>query len=569
MIDGVGSARESALIFEGGTGAEPRRILIIGGVAGGASCAARLRRLSETAQIQVFDRGHHVSFANCGLPYYVGDVIQHEEDLLVATPELFANRFAIDIHCRTEVTTIDRAARTIRVRHVDSGQERIEHYDALVLATGAAPIRPNLPGIDHPGIFAVRTIPDSRRLRGWIEEKNARHAVVVGGGFIGLEMTENLVRRGVSVTLIERLSHLMPALDAEMATPLHCRLREEGVDLRLQESVASFEDAGGRLMVHTDQGHCVPADLVVLGIGVKPETTLARSCGLELGDLGGLRVDEQMRTNDPAIWAVGDVVENHHVVTGRPCLMPLAGPANRQGRVAADSIYGRSTRFRGVQGTSVCGLFGMTVATTGASESLLRSCEIPYEKIYLHPGHHVGYYPGSHPIDVKMIYAPETGRLLGAQAVGWEGVDKRIDVLATALQAGLSVFDMEEVELCYAPQFGAAKDPVNIAGMIAANALRGDAPISYWEDDDSGQLLDVRDPDEFCAGHAPGAINIPLHRLRERLSELEKDQPVRVYCLVGQRAYYATRLLRLNGFDARNITGGYKTYQQTQERCQD
>ena len=547
---------------------DSKRILIIGGVAGGASCAARLRRLSETARIQVFDRGPHVSFANCGLPYYVGDVIQHEEDLLVATPDLFTNRFAIDIHCRTEVLTIDREAQVIRVRNLANGEERNEGYDALVIATGASPIRPDLPGIDHDGVFAVRTIPDSQRLRSWIEEKKARHAVVVGGGFIGLEMTENLVRRGVSVTLVERLSHLMPALDAEMATPLHCRLREEGVDLRLQESVSSFEEVGDRLVVHTDLGHRVPADLVVLGIGVRPETMLAASCGLEVGQLGGLRVDAQMRTNDPAIWAVGDVVENHHIVTGRPCLMPLAGPANRQGRVAADSIFGRPTRFRGVQGTSVCGLFGMTVATTGASESLLQSCEIPFEKLYLHPGHHVGYYPGSRPIDVKLLYSPDDGRLLGAQAVGWEGVDKRIDVLATALQAGLSVFDMEEVELCYAPQFGAAKDPVNIAGMIGANALRGDAPLAYWGDEE-GQLLDVRDPDEFAVGHAPGALHIPLHRLRERLSELPKDQPLRVYCLVGQRAYYATRLLRLNGFDARNVTGGYKTYLQLQEQCED
>lgn len=547
---------------------EGKRILIIGGVAGGASCAARLRRLSETAHIQVFDRGSHVSFANCGLPYYVGDVIEREEDLLVATPELFTDRFAIDIHLRTEVLEIDREQKTVTVKSLDSGEQRVESYDALVLATGAAAIRPDLPGIDHPGVFAVRTIPDSQRLRGWLDDKAARHAVVVGGGFIGLEMAENLVRRHVSVTLIERLPHLMPALDAEMATPLHCRLRKEGVDLRLQQSVTSFEATGDRLVVHTDQGDAITADLVVLGIGVRPETSLAQQCGVELGDLGGIRVDDQLRTNDPSIWAVGDVIENRHVVTDRWCLMPLAGPANRQGRVCADSIYGRQTRFRGVQGTSVCGLFGMTVATTGANESMLQSCEMDYHKIYLHPGHHVGYYPGSKPIDLKVLFAPD-GRLLGAQAVGWEGVDKRIDVLATAIQSGLSIYDLEEVELCYAPQFGAAKDPVNIAGMIGANALRGDAPVGFWDEPFDGELLDVRDADEFAAGHVSGATNIPLHELRDRLDEIRSDRPIGVYCLVGQRAYYATRLLRLHGFDVRNMTGGYKTYLQFQETCQE
>ncbi len=541
-----------------------KRILIIGGVAGGASCAARLRRLSETAQIQVFDRGPHVSFANCGLPYYVGDVIRHEEDLLVATPELFSHRFAIDIHCHTEAVAIDRDRQIVTMRQVETGEEREEAYDALVIATGAAAIRPDLPGIDHPGIFAVRNIPDSRRLRGWIDHKQAQHAVVVGGGFIGLEMTENLVRRGVSVSLIERLPHLLPALDAEMATPLQCRLIEKGVDLRLQASVTAFEQSDDRLIVHMDAGESIPADLVVLGIGVRPETHLARSCGLELGDLGGIRVDEQLRTSDPSIWAVGDVVENRHIVTNRWCLMPLAGPANRQGRVAADSIYDRPSKFRGVQGTSICGLFGMTVATTGANETMLKACDMAYQKIYLHPGHHVGYYPGARPLDIKLLFAPD-GRILGAQAVGWEGVDKRIDVIATALQAGMSVYDLEEVELCYAPQFGAAKDPVNIAGMIGANALRDDAPVRFWNEPLDEDLLDVRDPDEFAAGHVPGAINIPLHHLRERLNELPVDRPIGVYCLVGQRAYYATRLLRLHGFDARNITGGYKTYLQFQE----
>jgi NADPH-dependent 2,4-dienoyl-CoA reductase/sulfur reductase-like enzyme/rhodanese-related sulfurtransferase len=553
----------------------PEKILIVGGVAGGASCAARARRLSETASIQVFDRGHHVSFANCGLPYFVGDVIQKEEDLLVATPQLFTERFAIDIHLRTEVTAIDRQARRVTVRDLDAGSERHEEYDALVLATGAGAVRPPIPGLDRAGVFAVRSIPDSRNLRAWIADHGARRAVVIGGGFIGLEMTENLVHRGLAVSLVEKSSQVMPALDAEMATPVHCRLREEGVDLRLNEGVAAVEEGGPQadgapLLVRTDAGAALPADLVILAIGVRPETALARAAGVDLGDLGGVRVDAQMRTSDPSIWAVGDVVEVQHVVTGKPMLLPLAGPANRQGRIAADSMFGRPSRFRGVQGTSVCGLFGMTLAVTGAGERQLRAADMAYEKIYLHPGHHVGYYPGSKPIDLKLLYAPDDGRLLGAQAVGWEGVDKRVDVIAMAIQGGMSVFDLEECELCYAPQFGAAKDPVNLAGMIGANALRGDAPVVSWEAERGGAvLLDVRDRDEFDEDHPAGAVNLPLHELRSRLDELPRDRPLHVYCLVGQRAYYATRLLRLHGFDARNLTGGYKTWRQVEELCGD
>jgi rhodanese-related sulfurtransferase len=369
----------------------------------------------------------------------------------------------------------------------------------------------------------------------------------------------------------------MPALDPEMATPVHCRLREEGVDLRLGEGVSAFqpdgfEPDGGGLRVRTAVGGDYPADLVVLAIGVKPETSLARAAGLEVGDLGGLRVDARMRTSDPRIWAVGDVVEVRHVVTGRPALLPLAGPANRQGRIAADSIFGRRSRFRGVQGTSVCGLFGMTMAVTGASESLLRRCGMAFERIYLHPGHHVGYYPGSRPIDVKLLFAPQDGRILGAQAVGWEGVDKRIDVIAAAIQSRMTVYDLEESELCYAPQFGAAKDPVNVSGMIAANALRGDAPVSSWEEvlagqDEGALLIDVRDEDEFAAGHVEGAINLPLHQLRGRLDELPRHRRLEIYCLVGHRGYYATRLLRLHGFDARNVSGGYKTWRQMEALC--
>lgn len=544
-----------------------QRILIIGGVAGGASCAARTRRQSESAEIIIFDRGPFVSFANCGLPYYVGDVITDEKKLLVANTELFKHRFNIEVRLENEVLEIDRDAREISVKDLNSGQVYRERYDALVLAPGASPLRPPLPGIDLPGIFALRTIPDSRRIREWIVERQVQQAVIVGGGFIGLEMAENLVKRGIAVTLLEMLPQVMPPLDPEMVTPVHDRLTANGVQLRLGDGVTGFEQTReGTLIVSTKSGEKHPADLVILGIGVRPETKLAKDAGLEIGDRGGIRVNEQMRTNDEHIWAVGDAVEVRDWVTGEWILIPLAGPANRQGRVAADAICGQDTTFRGVQGTTVCGVFGLIIATTGASEKTLKRVGMAYEKVYLHPGHHVGYYPGAKPIDMKLLFSPQDGRILGAQAVGEEGVEKRMDVIAMALQNRATVFDLEEAELCYAPQFGAAKDPVNLAGMVAANVLRGDAPIIHWDKlaDDEALLLDVREIGEFEAGHVEGALNIPLTQLRDRVHELPKDQKIAVYCQVGQRAYYATRALRLQGFDAHNLTGGFKTYKAVQ-----
>lgn len=445
-----------------------------------------------------------------------------------------------------------------------TGEILTESYDALVLSPGAAPIRPPLPGLELPGIFALRTIPDSRRIREWIEVHRVKRAVVVGGGFIGMEMSENLIHRGIEVTLLEKLPQVMPPFDAEMMTAVHTHLQEKGVNLCLGNGVKSFvADGDDGLLVQTESGDDYPADLVILAIGVRPETALAQQAGLELGDRGGIRVNAHMQTSDPHIWAVGDVVEVQDVVTKEWTLIPLAGPANRQGRTAADAIMGRNTEFRGVQGTSVCGIFDMTVACTGASEKSLKRAGIPYDKVYLHPGHHVGYFPGAHPIDIKLLFSPADGRILGAQAVGYEGTEKRIDVVAIALQAGLTVFDLEEAELCYAPQFGAAKDPVNFAGMIAANALRGDAPVVYWENLSTDQVtvLDVRNPDEFANGHVAEAINIPLPELRDRLSELPKDRDIWIYCQVGQRAYYATRALRQFGYKAYNLTGGYKTQQ--------
>jgi NADPH-dependent 2,4-dienoyl-CoA reductase/sulfur reductase-like enzyme/rhodanese-related sulfurtransferase len=543
----------------------PKRILIVGGVAGGASCAARARRLSETAEIIMFERGSFVSFANCGLPYYVGDVITDEKKLLVANADLFRQRFNIDVRLENEVIAIDRDAAQITVRNRQTDEVYQKDYDALVLAPGAAPIRPPLPGIDLPGIFALRTIPDSRRIREWIDQHQVKQAVVVGGGFIGLEMAENLVHRGIGVTLIEAQPQVMAPLDPEMAVPVHGRLRSHNVTLCLGDSVAEFKpNSRSGIDVLTQSGASHTAELVILGIGVRPETTLAKTAGLEIGDRGGIRVNDQMQTSNPNIWAVGDAVEVKDFVTGEWTVIPLAGPANRQGRIAADVICGRDSTFRGVQGTAVCGVFGLTIASTGANEKTLQRLGWDYSKVYLHPGHHVGYYPNAKPIDLKLLFSNQDGQILGAQAVGEEGAEKRIDVIAMALQTGATVFDLEEAELCYAPQFGAAKDPVNMAGMIAANALRGDAPLVYWQqlaDLNGGLLLDVRNVDEFEAGHVEGAVNIPLAQLRDRLPELNPEQEIWVYCQVGQRGYYATRALRLNGFNACNLSGGFKTYQ--------
>lgn len=542
---------------------EAKKVVIVGGVAGGASCAARLRRQREDLEIILLDRGKYVSFANCGLPYYVGEVITDETKLLVATPELFQERFNIQVRVDTDVLSIDRKRKELSVRDLITGNVKAESYDVLVLSPGATPIIPPLPGVDLPGIFALRTIPDSRRIRDWITAHDVWSAVVIGGGFVGLEMAENLVHKGLTVTLLELGPQVMPPFDAEMAQPLHDQLRAHGVDLRLGDGAASFETVAGGIKVKTKSGAEITAGLVLLAIGVKPETTLARAAGLQIGPSGGIAVDDQMRTSDPDIFAVGDVVEIKSVPLRRTMLIPLAGPANRQARIAADAIAGKPRLFRGVQGTAVCGVFSLTAALTGESEKSLKAAgHTHYGKVYLHPGHHVAYYPGAKPIFIKLLFDLRDGKLLGFQAVGEEGVEKRVDVVAMALQMGATVHDLEEAELCYAPQYGAAKDPVNVAGMIASNVLRGDLALADWEALESGNkiLLDVRAPEEYASGHVPLAVNIPLPLLRERMHELPKDQEIWVYCAVGQRSYYACRALTQHGFRSRSLSGGFQTY---------
>jgi NADPH-dependent 2,4-dienoyl-CoA reductase/sulfur reductase-like enzyme/rhodanese-related sulfurtransferase len=551
------------------------KVIIVGGVAGGASCAARLRRLDEKAEILMVERGPYVSYANCGLPYHVGGVIEKESSLLVASEQLFREQFAVDCRTLCEAIKISPDQKTVELRNVATGEVTTESYDKLVLSPGAPSIRPPLPGIDLPGIFEVRTVPDARALREWLERgslflagmhkysgfqtvRPKTRAVVVGGGFIGLETAENLVHRGFDVTLVEMGDQILAPLDLEMARIAESYLEQHGLRLALNDGVAGFEQGdSGSLKVLTKSGKSHPADIVIVALGVRPDTALAKTAGLEIGKRGGIRVDDQMRTSNPDIFAVGDAIEVKDLVTGEWSLVALAGPANRQGRIAADVIAGRDSRYRGTQGTSIIGLFGATAAWTGVSEKTLKRIgDSDYEKIYLYPNSHAGYYPGARPIAMKVIFRKSDGKLLGAQALGEDNVDKRISALAMALQMGATIYDLEEAELCYAPQFGSAKDPVNFAGMVAADVLRGDMPVSHWDGAAEGFLLDVREPAELAVESVPGAVDIPIGELRARLDELPRDKEILVICRSGQRAYYATRMLLQNGFKARTLSGG-------------
>jgi NADPH-dependent 2,4-dienoyl-CoA reductase/sulfur reductase-like enzyme/rhodanese-related sulfurtransferase len=543
---------------------EAKRILIVGGGAGGTACAARARRLDEHALITIFERGPFVSYANCGLPYYVGNVIQKQKSLLVATPKDWHDNFNVEVRTHSEVVDIDRTAQVLSVEEPETGHINRERYDALVLAPGAEGGNLGLPGADLAGIFSLQTIPQSEQIREWIETRKPQRAVVVGAGFAGLEMVENLVKRGLRVTILEMLPQVAPLLDAEMSEPVCRHLESNRVVVEVSEPVAGFEgDADGVRQVRTESGAAFPADLVILAMGVQPDTSLARRVSLEIGVSGGIYVDESLRTSDPHIWAVGDAVQVTDVMTGMQLIAPLAGLAIRQGRIAADSICGRQARFRGAQVTAVCGFFGMTVAMTGATEKTLRRAGITsYQVVYLHPDSHATYYPQASPIHFKLIFTVPEGRILGAQAVGEDGVEKRIDVIAVAIQKGATVFDLEECELCYAPQYGAGRDAVNVAGMVAANVLRGDVNLAPWPHVGETQALivDVREPQEYTADHIDGAVNVPLSQLRSRLDELSRDREIWVSCGKGQQSYFAARILSQRGFAVRNLSGGYLTY---------
>lgn len=541
------------------------KLLIVGGVAGGASAAARSRRLSEDAEIVVFERGPDVSFANCGLPYYIGGEIVERSKLLVTTPEMLRSRFKLDVRTRSSVEAIDRNAKQVRVRDLASGREYEESFDKLILATGAAPFRPSIPGIDLPGVLTLRNLEDTDQIKEQVN-RGVKQVVLLGGGFICLELAENFIRCGISTTIVEKNGQILAPFDSEMTTPIVQELANRGVTLLLGQTAEALEQTADGLAVCLNSGQRIPAQLVIFGVGVRPENKLAVDAGLEVGPRGGIRVNEHLQTSDPCIFAVGDAIEVNDVVSGDPIQVPLAGPANRQGRIAADNVFGRSVTYRGTQGTAILGFFERTAAVTGASEKVLRRANRSFRKVYVHPTHHAGYYPGAEAMTLKLLFDPTTGRLLGAQAVGGAGVDKRIDVLAVAIQAGMTVFDLEEMELAYAPQYGSAKDPINMAGFVGGGLLRGDHPqvdvetILAAPAIEQPFLLDARTPQEFASGHIPGAVNIPVDELRSRLGELPRDRKIAAYCQVGQRGYLATRILLHAGFSAENVGGGYKTY---------
>jgi NADPH-dependent 2,4-dienoyl-CoA reductase/sulfur reductase-like enzyme/peroxiredoxin family protein/rhodanese-related sulfurtransferase/TusA-related sulfurtransferase len=543
----------------------PNKVIIIGGVAGGASTAARLRRLSEETEIILLERGEYISYANCGLPYHIGGAIEERDSLFVMTPEKFRAWMNVDVRTKNEAIRIDREKKEVEIFNRESGEKYLENYDYLVLSPGAEPLRPPLPGIDSEGIFSLRTVPDTDRIYHYINENKPQKAVVVGAGYIGMEMAENLHHRGLNVTVVELAPQVLPPIDADMAALVQQYVRALGLKLRLGNGVKQFHplEKGG-LKVELAEGEMLEADIVILSIGVKPETKLAAEAGLTINR--GIVVNDKMQTNDPSIYALGDAVEVKHLVTGKPAVIPLAGPANKQGRIVANNISGRDDHYRGTQGTSVLKIFEMTVATTGANERLLQAEGIEHKSVTVHPNAHAGYYPGSTPLSLKLIFSSE-GRILGAQAVGYSGVEKRIDVLASALRGGLTVKDLQELELAYAPPYSSAKDPVNMAGFVASNLLQGDYDIIRAEEVVAGltegtQILDVREVEEHELGRIPGSIHIPLGQLRNQIDQLDRSKEVITYCSVGLRSYLASRILKNSGFTAvRNLNGGYRSYQ--------
>lgn len=541
-----------------------KKVVIVGGVAGGASTAARLRRIDEKCEIVMFEKGEYISFANCGLPYYIGETIKERDNLIVQTVEAMEKKFNMKIKNFSEVTKINRDKKTVEVTNIKTKEKYEENYDVLVLSPGANPIKPPIEGIKEcDNLFTLRNIPDTDKIKGYVDNNHPKEAVIVGGGFIGLEMAENLVERGVHVNLVEMANQVMAPIDFEMAAIVHEHLKDKGINLILEDGVNSFLNEGKTVKLNS--GRKIDTDLIILSIGVSPESKIARDAELVLNKRGAIVVDDHMKTSDENIYALGDAVEVKDYVTETPVMIPLAWPANRQGRIVADNIAGRDVKYKGTLGSSVAKIFDLTVAATGNNEKVLNAKNIDYKVIHIHPGSHAGYYPGAFPISLKLIFSPENGKILGAQAVGIDGVEKRIDILATAIKGNLTAFDLQDVETCYAPPYSSAKDPVNMAGYYASNVLEGLVDNIQWNkvDDliENGEyILDVREELETDMGAIETSINIPLGQIRSRVNEIPKDKPIYVYCQVGLRGYIACRILNQLGFNAINIDGGYKTY---------
>ncbi|WP_160691784.1 CoA-disulfide reductase [Clostridium sp. C2-6-12] len=541
-----------------------RKIVIVGGVAGGASTAARLRRLDENAEVVMFEKGEYISFANCGLPYYIGEVIDERSKLLVQTVEEMSDKFNLDIRNLSEVISINKDSKILKIKNLKNGEEYEETYDVLVLSPGAAPLKPGIEGISEcDNLFTLRNIPDTDKIKAYVDNNKPKQATVIGGGFIGLEMAENLHERGIDVTLVEALDQVMAPLDIEMASIIHEHLIDKSVELILNDGVAKFTSRGKKVVLSS--GKEIETDMIILSIGVKPETTIAKEAGIALNERGAIVVDKFMKTSDPNIYALGDAVEIMDFVNKKPTMIPLAWPANRQGRIVADNICGKNTEYKGTLGSSVAKVFDYTVATTGNNEKTLKRLGLKYEAVHIHPGSHAGYYPGSFPIAFKMLFDPESGKIYGAQGVGLDGVEKRIDVLATAIKVNLTVFDLQDVEPCYAPPYNSAKDPVNMLGYYASNIIEGFIkPIQWNEIDnlnkDNSIIIDIREEFELVTGGFENSIHIPLGQLRNRIEEIPKDKDIYVTCQVGQRGYVACRILEQNGIKCTNIDGGVKTY---------
>lgn len=541
-----------------------KKIIIVGGVAGGASTAARLRRLDEKAEIIMVEKGEYISFANCGLPYYIGETIDERGKLIVQTVEEMSEKFNLDIRTLNEVISIDKENKKVTIKNHKTDEEYEEHYDVLVLSPGAAPLKPQIPGINEcDNLFTLRNIPDTDKIKAYVDNYRPKHATVIGGGFIGLEMAENLHVRGIDIALIEASTQVMAPLDIEMASIIHEHLIDKNVELILKDGVAGFENKGKKIILCS--GKEIETDMIILSIGVKPETTIAKEANLKLNERGAIVVDKFMKTSDPSIYALGDAVEVMDFVNKKPTMIPLAWPANRQGRIVADNICGRNVEYKGTLGSSVAKVFDYTVATTGNNEKTLNKLGIEYEAIHIHPGSHAGYYPGSFPIAFKMLFDPRSGKILGAQGVGIDGVEKRIDVLATSIKGNLTVFDLQDIEPCYAPPYNSAKDPVNMLGYYASNIIEGFTDIIQWHEidklnKDNSIIIDVREDFELITGGFDNSIHIPLGKLRDRLNEIPKYKNIYVTCQVGLRGYVACRILSQNGIKCTNIDGGIKTY---------